>query len=81
MYLVSTLLSAVWTVGDFATVYLVSSGAPARWSDVLASYGLKEALNFGYPDLGMAAMMTALPVLIPLVIVLMRRVQMREVQL
>jgi multiple sugar transport system permease protein len=81
VYLVSTLLSAVWTVGDFATVYLVSSGAPARWSDVLASYGLKEALDFGYPHLGMAAMMTALPVLIPLVILLMRRVQMREVQL
>ncbi|HSU05920.1 MAG TPA: sugar ABC transporter permease [Acetobacteraceae bacterium] len=81
VYLVSTLLAAVWTVGDFATVLLVSSGAPARWSDVLASYGLKEALNFGYPELGMAAMMTALPVLIPLVILLMRRVQMREVQL
>lgn len=81
VYLVSTLLAAVWTVGDFMTVYLVSSGAPARWSDVLASYGLKEALNFGYPELGMAAMMSALPVLIPLVILLMRRVQMREVQL
>ena len=81
VYLVSTLLSAVWTVGDFATVYLVSSGAPARWSDVLASYGLKEALDFGYPYLGMAAMMTALPLLIPLVLLLMQRVQMREVQL
>ncbi|HEX5328295.1 MAG TPA: sugar ABC transporter permease [Acetobacteraceae bacterium] len=81
VYLVSTLLAAIWTVGDFATVLLVSSGAPARWSDVLASYGLKEALNFGYPYLGMAAMMSALPVLIPLVILLMRRVQMREVQL
>jgi multiple sugar transport system permease protein len=81
VYLVSTLLAAVWTVGDFATVYLVSAGAPARWTDVLASYGLKEALDFGYPHLGMAAMMTALPVLIPLVILLMRRVQMREMQL
>jgi multiple sugar transport system permease protein len=81
VYLISTLLSTAWTVGDFATVYLVSSGAPARYSDVLATYGLKEAFDFGYPRLGVAAMMSALPVLIPVAIMLMRRVQTREVQL
>jgi multiple sugar transport system permease protein len=81
VYLISTLLCAVWTIGDYATVYLVSSGAPARWSDVLATYSFKSALDFGYPDLGFAAMMSALPVLIPLVILMMRRVHMRDVQL
>ncbi len=81
VYFISTLLCAVWTIGDYATVYLVSSGAPARWSDVLATYSFKEALDFGYPDLGFAAMMSALPVLIPLVILMMRRVHMNDVQL
>lgn len=81
VYLISTLLCAVWTIGDYATVYLVSSGAPARWSDVLATYSFKSALDFGYPDLGFAAMMSALPLLIPLVILLMRRVHMRDLQL
>ena len=81
VYLISTLLCAVWTISDYATVYLVSSGAPARWSDVLATYSFKEALDFGYPDLGFAAMMSALPVLIPLVILLMRRVHIRDMQL
>jgi multiple sugar transport system permease protein len=81
VYLVSTLLSTIWTLGDFPTVYFVSSGAPARLTDVLATYGFHEAFDFGYPRLGVAAMMSALPVLIPLVILLMRRVRTNELQL
>jgi multiple sugar transport system permease protein len=81
VYLISTLLSTVWTLGDFPTVYFVSSGAPGKLTDVLATYGFHEAYDFGYPNLGVAAMMSALPVLIPLVILLMRRVQTQGVQL
>jgi multiple sugar transport system permease protein len=81
VYLISTLLSTVWTLGDFPTVYFVSSGAPARLTDVLATYGFREAFDFGYPNLGVAAMMSALPVLIPLVILLMRRIRVTGVQL
>ena len=81
IYLICTLLSTVWTLGDFPTVYFVSSGAPARTTDVLATYGFREAFDFGYANLGVAAMMSALPVLIPLVIILMRRVRATGVQL
>jgi multiple sugar transport system permease protein len=81
VYLICTLLSTVWTLGDFPTVYFVSSGAPGRLTDVLATYGFHEAFDFGYPNLGVAAMMSALPVLIPLVILLMRRVRVTGVQL
>ena len=54
---------------------------PARLTDVLATYGFHEAFDFGYPKLGMAAMMSALPILIPLVILLMRRIRVTGVQL
>jgi len=81
VYLISTLLATVWTLGDFNTVYFVTSGAPGRLTDVLATYGFNEAFMFGYPNLGVAAMMTALPLLIPLVILLMRRVRAVGVQL
>jgi multiple sugar transport system permease protein len=81
VYLICTLLSTVWTLGDFPTVYFVSSGAPARSTDVLATYGFHEAFDFGYPNLGVAAMMSALPILIPLVILLMRRIRLTGVQL
>ncbi len=81
VYLISTLLSTVWTLGDFPTVYFVSSGAPANLTNVLATYGFNKAFVFGYPNLGVAAMMSALPLMIPLVILLMRRIRASGVQL
>jgi multiple sugar transport system permease protein len=81
VYLISTLLSTIWTVGDFATVYFISIGAPARSSDVLATYAFREAFDFGYPNIGAAAMISALPVLIPVAILLLRRIHMKGVQL
>ena len=81
LYLICTLLSTLWTVGDFTTAYFVSSGAPALQTEVLATYGFRVAFDWGLPELGVAAVMTALPVLIPLAILLMRRLQATEVQL
>jgi multiple sugar transport system permease protein len=81
VYLVSTLLSTLWTFGDFSTVYFVSSGAPARTTEVLATYGFHQAFNFGHPELGAAAMMSALPLAIPVVILLIRRLHRTGVQL
>ena len=81
LYLVSTLLSTLWTIGDFTTAYFVSSGAPALQTEVLATFGFRVAFDHGYPALGVAAVMSALPVLVPLTILLMRRLQATEVQL
>jgi multiple sugar transport system permease protein len=81
LYLICTLLATLWALGDFTTVYLVSGGAPALSSEVLATLGFHYAFDTAKPALGVAAVMTSLPVLIPIVIVLMRRLQIREVQL
>jgi multiple sugar transport system permease protein len=81
LYLVCTLLSTVWTIGDFTTVSLVSEGAPAYSTDVLATLGIHYAFDAARPSLGVAAVTSALPVLIPIVIVLMRALQTKEVQL
>ena len=79
LYLVCTLLSTLWTLGDFTTVYLVSGGA---WStEVLTTLGFRYAFVLARPALGVAAVLSALPVLIPVVIVLMRRLRTSEVQL
>ncbi len=45
VYLVSTLLFTIWTIGDFNTVYFVSYGAPARLTDVLATYGFHHGVR------------------------------------
>jgi len=81
LYLVCTLLSTLWTLGDFTTVYLVSMGAPTGHSHVLATLGFRYAFDSGRPALGVAAVMSVLPILIPLAIVLMRRFQLSEVRL
>jgi multiple sugar transport system permease protein len=81
LYLVCTLLSTLWTLGDFTTVYLVSGGGPAGSTEVLATLGLQYAFDNARPELGVAVVMSALPVLIPIAIVLMRRLQTSEVQL
>jgi multiple sugar transport system permease protein len=81
LYLVCTLLATLWTVGDFTTVAFVSGGAPSYSTDVLATLGIHYAFDAAQPSLGVAAVMSALPVLIPIVIILMRALQTREVQL
>ncbi len=81
LYLVCTLLSTLWAVGDFTTVYLVSTGGPAGSTEVLATLGFHYAFDAAKPALGVAAVMSALPVLIPIAIILMRTLQTREVQL
>jgi len=81
LYLICTLLSTLWALGDFTTVYLVSAGGPALSTEVLATLGFHYAFELGNPALGVAAAMSALPVLIPIAIILMRRLQTSEVQL
>ena len=80
LYLICTLLSTLWTLGDFTTVYLVSGGGPAGSTEVLATLGFHYAFDAAKPALGVAAVMSAVPVLIPIVIILMRRLQTSEVQ-
>ncbi len=81
LYFVCTLLSALWSIGEYSGVFFVSGGAPAHSTEVLATYGIHTAFTVGDPPLGMAAMISALPLLVPLTILLMRRVRANEVQL
>jgi multiple sugar transport system permease protein len=80
LYLICTLLSTLWTFGDFTTVYLVSGGGPAGATEVLATLGFHYAFEAGEPALGVAAVMSVLPVLLPVVLVLMRKLQTSAVQ-
>ena len=81
LYTVCTLLSTIWTLGDFNSVHFVSGGGPALQTHVLATLGIRDAFELGDPGMGMAAVISALPLLVPLVIILMRRLSKGEVQL
>jgi multiple sugar transport system permease protein len=81
LYLVCTLLDMVFALGDFNATFFVSGGGPAMSTEVLATLGIRYAFTVALPRLGVAAVMSALPLLIPLVILLMRKLRMSEGQL
>jgi len=81
LYLISTLVSTIWTFGDYAPVLFVSGGAPAFGSEVVSTLGFHYALDYANPPFGVAAGLSVLPLLIPAVILLMYRLKRTEVQL
>jgi multiple sugar transport system permease protein len=81
LYLISTLISTIWTVSDFTVTQFVSDGGPAMSTGVLATLGISYALDRAQPYLGVAAGLSILPVMIPIVIMLMRKLRSSEVQL
>ncbi len=72
LYLTSTLLSMIWTLGDFNSVYLLTGGGPADLTHVLATLGIRY-LRLDRVDLAMAAIVVAMPFVLPLMVFMMRR--------
>ncbi len=72
MYITSTILSMIWTLGDFNSVYLLTGGGPADLTHVLATLGIRY-LRLDQVDLAMASIVVALPLVLPLVFFMMKR--------
>ena len=72
LYLTCTILSMIWTLGDFNSVYLLTGGGPADLTHVLATLGIRY-LRLDQIDLSMAAIVIALPAVLPLVYFMMKR--------
>jgi multiple sugar transport system permease protein len=72
LYYTSTILSMIWTLGDFNSVYLLTGGGPADLTHVLATLGIRF-LRLDQIELAMASIVVALPFVLPLVFVMMKR--------
>jgi multiple sugar transport system permease protein len=72
LYFTSTILSMIWTLGDFNSVYLLTGGGPADQTHVLATLGIRY-LRLDQIDLAMASIVVALPLVLPLVYIMMKR--------
>ena len=72
LYLTSTILSMIWTLGDFNSVYLLTGGGPADLTHVLATLGIRY-LRLDQVDLSMASIVCAMPLVLPLVYFMMKR--------
>ena len=72
LYLTSLILSTIWTLGDFNCVYLLTGGGPADLTHVLATLGIRY-LRLDQVELAMAAIVVSLPLVLPLVYFMMKR--------
>jgi multiple sugar transport system permease protein len=72
LYLTCTLLSMIWTLGDFNSVYLLTGGGPADLTHVLSTLGIRY-LRLDQLNLAMASIVCALPLVLPLVYFMMKR--------
>ena len=72
LFVTSTILSMIWTLGDFNSVYLLTGGGPADLTHVLATLGIRY-LRLDQIDLAMASIVVAMPLVLPLVYILMKR--------
>ncbi len=80
LYFVNTLLLTIFTVGDFATPFFITNGGPALTTFTLANLGIRDAFDLSNPNLGVACVMSALPLMIPLVIFLMHKLRSMAVE-
>lgn len=72
LYLTSAILSTIWSLGDFNSIYLLTGGGPADLTHVLATLGVRY-LRLDQVDLSMATIVCALPLVLPLVYFMMKR--------
>jgi multiple sugar transport system permease protein len=72
LYITCTLLSMIWTLGDFNSVYLLTGGGPADLTHVLATLGIRY-LRLDQIDLSMAAIVCTMPLVLPMVYFMMKR--------
>ncbi len=74
LYITSTILSMIWTLGDFNSVYLLTGGGPGDKTHVLATLGVRY-LRIDKLDLGIASIIVAMPFILPMVFFMVRRLQ------
>jgi multiple sugar transport system permease protein len=75
IYLISSLLSMVFTIGDFTNVWLLTGGAPGDSTHVLATLAYRYTFLMGKIDWGVGVFATALPVTLLFIFILIRKIR------
>jgi multiple sugar transport system permease protein len=76
LYLICTLLSMVFTLGDFTVPWLMTGGAPGDSTHVLATLAYRYTFQMGHLDWGLATFAVALPATLGFIALLLRWVKM-----
>ena len=75
LYLICSLLSMVFSLGDFVIIKIMTGGAPGDSSHVLATLAYRYAFQMGNIDWAVGTFMTALPITLLFIFILMRWVK------
>ncbi|HEX7216653.1 MAG TPA: sugar ABC transporter permease [Methylomirabilota bacterium] len=75
IYLICSLLSMVFTMGDFTNVWLMTGGAPGDSTHVLATLAYRYTFKVGKIDWGVGVFATALPITLLFIFVLIKKIR------
>ncbi|HEV8306396.1 MAG TPA: sugar ABC transporter permease [Methylomirabilota bacterium] len=75
IYLICSLLSMVFTLGDFTNVWLLTGGAPGDSTHVLATLAYRYTFLMGKIDWGVGVFATALPVTLLFIFILIKKIK------
>jgi multiple sugar transport system permease protein len=75
LYLICSLLSMVFTLGDFVIIKIMTGGAPGDSSHVLATLAYRYTFQMGKIDWGVGTFVTALPITLLFIFILIRWVR------
>ena len=73
LYLINTLIATIWALGDFNTIHLLTGGGPMDRTHTLATLGFRYAFVLSDLETGVATVVTAIPLLLPLLWLLARK--------
>lgn len=71
--ILSALMSTIWTINEFETVWLLTGGGPNGTTEVMNVYSYKMAMRSGMLGRGIAVAVLAMPILMLLISALTRR--------
>lgn len=71
--ILSALMSTIWTINEFETVWLLTGGGPNGTTEVMNVYSYKTAMRSGMLGRGIAVAVLAMPILMILISILTRR--------
>jgi len=75
LFLICCLLSMVFTLGDFVIIKIMTGGAPGDSTHVLATLAYRYTFQMGKIDWGVGTFITALPVTLLFIFILIKKVK------
>jgi len=72
LYLICTLISTIWVLGEFVIVWLLTRGGPADSTHVLSTLAYRYGFWIGNLNVAAASLVSILPILLALIFLVLK---------